>query len=559
MNCYLPPYHVWSQNDNGFFTEDGIYFVVQKFDKNNFMDIITSKRKISYSSIYLFVSYLMKNVFHHHIKKLHKHINKHKHKYLFGIFWGYAVVKLFLLLLWVSVVEYTRSSTFAQLESGCVLTGQYYTWEYLTGQELTWWYSECTTVEGYFTWGTLDESGTLIGATRVDPVETCVLTWQELSAWYLTWGYRTWGYITWCLENTGIIQTWTNETWTNETWTNQPWTISLTWMNMFTSWSTPWYLNISGVVVLNFTANQLLSGLQVTLSSGKIPTSSSVSGLLYTYTRIVSSWYTEGPLVASISFVGVTWNIVTTLYTWSLIFDKTFPVVDSFVFSWTTGWLYLNFSWSEPVRYTIDYWKTGSDLVSGFNVEYLTAQQFMFSWIESAQIYMFTMDIYDRAGNMREVTGDVLQTTLWTILSHIYIIPLETTIQEAELSWNLSTLAVILKAEVEKFNMCKDALSYTPIELSVRNNTFSLHMPMFEKSQMKTLVNAFTLFVLDKVKRNYSMTSDDISEITKKFDNFLIILKLLRDDDNECKQNLSNYHITQFKKTLEEYNLNNFK
>lgn len=107
--------------------------------------------------------------------------------------------------------------------------------------------------------------------------------------------------------------------------------------------------------------------------------------------------------------------------------------------------------------------------------------------------------------------------------------------------------------------MCKDALSYTPIELSVRNNTFSLHMPMFEKSQMKTLVNAFTLFVLDKVKRNYSMTSDDISEITKKFDNFLIILKLLRDDDNECKQNLSNYHITQFKKTLEEYNLNNFK
>jgi hypothetical protein len=80
-------------------------------------------------------------------------------------------------------------------------------------------------------------------------------------------------------------------------------------------------------------------------------------------------------------------------------------------------------------------------------------------------------------------------------------------------------------------------------------------MPMFQKSQMKTLVNAFTLFVLDKVKHNYAMNSDNIAEITKKFDNFLIILKLLRDDDNSCKQNLSNYHISQFRKALEEYKL----
>jgi hypothetical protein len=123
----------------------------------------------------------------------------------------------------------------------------------------------------------------------------------------------------------------------------------------------------------------------------------------------------------------------------------------------------------------------------------------------------------------------------------------------------LSSLAVILKAEVEKFNTCKDALSYTPIELSVRDTMFSLHMPMFEKTQMKTLVNAFTLFVLDKVKHNYSMSSGDIDEITKKFDNFLIVLKLLRDDDNSCKQNLSNYHISQFRRALQEYNLNNLK
>ena len=72
---------------------------------------------------------------------------------------------------------------------------------------------------------------------------------------------------------------------------------------------------------------------------------------------------------------------------------------------------------------------------------------------------------------------------------------------------------------------------------------------------MKTLVNAFTLFVLDEIKKDYTISKDDIDDITKKFDDFLVILKLIRDDDNVCKQNLSNYHIGHFQKALEEYKI----
>lgn len=93
------------------------------------------------------------------------------------------------------------------------------------------------------------------------------------------------------------------------------------------------------------------------------------------------------------------------------------------------------------------------------------------------------------------------------------------------------------------------------MELEVRRTAFTIQMPTFKKSQVKTLVSAFTLFILDKVKHDYTISSDEVAEITKKFDNFLIILKLLRDDDNSCKQNLSNYHISQFKKALEEFNI----
>lgn len=64
---------------------------------------------------------------HHHAKRLHHHVKKHHKKYLFGIFGGFAVAKLFLLVAGLSVVEYSVTSTFAQLATGCELTGQYYT------------------------------------------------------------------------------------------------------------------------------------------------------------------------------------------------------------------------------------------------------------------------------------------------------------------------------------------------------------------------------------------------------------------------------------------------
>lgn len=601
-----------------------------------------------------------------------------------GIFGGFAVVKLFTLILGLTVIEYTTTSTFAELANGCVLTGQYYTgqyqtWWYITWQTLTSWYQTwCVIISWYRTWGTLDESGTSTWQTRVEESQTwCLFTGQELTGWYFTWyyltgGYLTGGYITWCLAQTWTISSWNGICESNDIIWNAPvaWSVvrnmvpiswsysgtdclswlslqlwdhnnqrltlkilvsgttwyvfnsnslysfqqsglyhiiwtgasgqyylytgiatgtysrlfswyklrllttnqtsvyetptfiinntsdlsSLTWITLIANWLTTWYLTTSGTVTLNFIASQLLTWLRVMLWSGNLSTTSSLSWFSYTYTRTLSSWYIDGPLVATISFVDILWATITTLYTWSLVFDATVPVVSSFVFSGYTSWVYLNFSWSEPVRYTINYRKTWAGFITGSTSDYLPSQQYIFSWIDRGQQYMFTMDVYDRAWNKRSVTGDVLQTTLWTILSHIYIVPIVASVQPTT-TWTLANLGVVLKAEIEKYTTCKNALSYTPVQLDVRNNTFTIQMPMFQKSQMKTLVNAFTLFVLDKVKHNYSMSSGDIDEITKKFDNFLIILKLLRDDDNICKQNLSNYHISQFQRALEEYNI----
>jgi hypothetical protein len=112
-----------------------------------------------------------------------------------------------------------------------------------------------------------------------------------------------------------------------------------------------------------------------------------------------------------------------------------------------------------------------------------------------------------------------------------------------------------MREEVTKFNQCKSALSYTPVTLTIERKDYILQMPDFRKSDVKTIVNAFALFILDKIEKNGTLTDGEITEITRKFNNFLIVLKLIRDDDNACKQNLSNYHITQFVSVMNEYKI----
>ena len=61
--------------------------------------------------------------------------------------------------------------------------------------------------------------------------------------------------------------------------------------------------------------------------------------------------------------------------------------------------------------------------------------------------------------------------------------------------------------------------------------------------------------MIEKLKDNREITDEDINLITRKFNNFLVILKLVRDDENKCRQSLSNYHILQFQRTMEEFNI----
>gem|GEM_PF-3378953 len=50
--------------------------------------------------------------------------------------------------------------------------------------------------------------------------------------------------------------------------------------------------------------------------------------------------------------------------------------------------------------------------MSGLSAEYLTAQYLGFSGIERDTLYTFAVSIFDRAGNTRSLTGNVMRTNL---------------------------------------------------------------------------------------------------------------------------------------------------
>lgn len=73
----------------------------------------------------------MQNVFHHvtrHAKKIQRHVQIHHKKYIFGLFGGFAIAKMFIFFVASFGIFQYSHSTFA--DEICTMTGQVYVEEH---------------------------------------------------------------------------------------------------------------------------------------------------------------------------------------------------------------------------------------------------------------------------------------------------------------------------------------------------------------------------------------------------------------------------------------------
>lgn len=553
------------------------------------------------------------SVLNEHANMFWWHLKKHHKKYIFWAVWWAILVKVIALILaWLGINYSIDHKIFANNQwEYCYLTGQYLDggyeeWCYLTGQYLTeWTMTGCYMEWQYLTWGELDGSWNLIWQYLEWWYLTgCYMEWQELTWWYLEWCYMTWQYLTWwytvCESQSWEVISDTDETntCTNSdlnllsplSWTTIWWEISIDreycaepdknitvqlfdhnaqWIDIATvSWTTTWIKFDSKLLSTWYTLSGINYGMYHIINQN--PSWENYYTFTGSYTWNYISYFSEYKL----RFIQDWTTIYTTDY--NLTIDNQVPTVSLISFNVTPAYtwkVYLNsiaeliVESSEAlsgVSFMVNNYAGGVTVSQSWTIYkiYQTLSSNNTSWTIN-----YTIQYYDLVGNIWVYTQDsdlifVNDTNTgtnlftWTTNNTWTNTPATTTwISNTWINKTWTNFGFVLMNEISKFNNCKKWVSYKELKLDIHWSTYVLQMPEFKKSYVKKVINAFTLVVLSNIEKDKSLTKSELEAITNKFNNFLIILKLVRDNDNVCKQTLSNYHINEFKNIIEKHDL----
>lgn len=331
----------------------------------------------------------------------------------------------------------------------------------------------------------------------------------------------------------------------------------ITWMVMEFTWNyNSWYIWLSWLINLNFIATEDLTWIIVNILWTNANLKSK-SWLNYSYYLILSNQNSWTNITYNISFSDLAWNTWSKYLTSQVLFDKSIPILNYILFTWTYTWFNILWSWNKLTKYDFTYTLSWVQTwITLNNLNYMYSGLINITWLNKNQTYNYIFKLTDLVNNILTIWGNFFFTTWWKVWFIYEIISGNNTILNVSTwsTWKILTISNVIREEINKFNECKKEIKITNINIKIKNQDIKLNMPNFEKSYVKTLVNSFTIVIIDKLKKS-NLTKKELDNIIDRFDDFLIILKLLRDDENQCKQNLSNYHIRSFQKALKEYNI----
>ncbi len=384
---------------------------------------------------------------------------------------------------------------------------------------------------------------------------TGVFSWVASDSWT---GYR----LRWLVQPDTILSETTNFSIDNK----QP---SLSWIVLSASWVSSATVGGGTPILINFSASEQLTGVFVSVGTG-LASFVSLSGSYYTYRYILpvslSWWY----LKYTISYKDLAG--FSQIVTWSsqLLYDAIYPQISSYNLSW-----YLfSFVTSEPTRATSFVLLKNTTNWWAFSMTGLaTGHSFSLPTLALNTDYDMGIVVKDVAGNESKAALTLKRTSSgninFTLLATLFGQTLTTYSswvnflltwgfaswqQILAVSWVQTSIKEQFKNEIDKYTECKNNIDYTQIKLQIKWTELILNMPDFKKNEMKKLVNSFILYILKSLEKS-PLSDAELESLAKNFDNFSVILKLIKDDNNECKQNLSNYHLDQFKQSLELYGI----
>jgi hypothetical protein len=385
------------------------------------------------------------------------------------------------------------------------------------------------------------------------------ITWLNLSGeviithtWEYTWlntKYFSWHKIVIYSSDMEVLCEWEKFTIDNEA-------PSLSNVEVNTDTISGNYIWLGKKVSISFGASEELSWVSVTILWVNADLEEKENNN-YEYISYLSEQHTSWNIIYNIEFGDLAGN--TWYHEWysNIIFDKDYPEVTKLEFSktWDNIKLILNTDKSTSLEFV--YVLSWNNTWYSINSSFWTSHNMLLENIRTWSYYNYSVAIKSLANNVLYIWGYFriswdnvsydFQNISWSnMLVGVWFMP--KTIN----SWSVLDSLLI---EIDKFNSCKQWIpKFTNINIPIGLYHTQIKMPELEKSYVKKLVSAFSIVLFERIEDAW-LNKEIVEKITEEFNDFLVILKLVQDDDNQCEQSLSNYYMSRFKNNLIKYNL----
>ena len=320
-----------------------------------------------------------------------------------------------------------------------------------------------------------------------------------------------------------------------------------------TSWN---YIWLGKKVSVSFSANEELSWVVVNILWIDADLENKENNN-YEYISYLSEGHTTGNIIYNIEFEDLAGN--TWYYEWysNIVFDKDYPRVTKLRFTRTGDDVKLVLNTDKETNLEFVYVLSWTNTWYTINSAFWTSHDILLKNIKTWYYYNYSIAIKSLANNIwyvwwyftiswddiiydyQNISGSNMLVGVW--------------FEDRKLnSWSILDSLLV---EIDKFNSCKNWIpKFNSVNIPIWLYYAKVKMPELEKSYIRKLVSAFSIVLFERVE-NAWLDKEVIDKITEEFNDFLVILKLVQDDDNECEQNLSNYYMSKFRSNLIKYNL----
>jgi len=312
-----------------------------------------------------------------------------------------------------------------------------------------------------------------------------------------------------------------------------------------------WYVGRAWIMTASFVANKQLTGGTTFTILGTNVTATSVvqNGNTYSYTVPLSTVVASGALVFTANVTDMAGNTGALYGTSSIILKNYIPNIGNLTLTWwTSGAVLLRWTTDVSTKHNFSLFKSGTTTITYFTwTQYGTSHTYTMTSIQNNNAYPFTITVSDNLSNARGLSGVLHVSTTGAI---------SMTFPQSDIAvylpWQVeaSIYLQILQNEINKFKTCKAAITFTNITIPIGTKSIVIKRPTITTSSVNQVMWAFLVLFVNKAKEKTTLSQVELNVVADAINNFLVIIKLVDDDEGNCEQKMSTYYLSQFEQLM---------